>query len=127
MPDLLALPVLYSFLALMVFAIVRVTGRRNRSTFMDSNYFSVAGEKGIINWAMENENLLQKMRAWQKACMMLQLFEFIVTHIAQVRNSIMNGKTQDDTQLSTILFLLRCVGHTEYQTAEPLPNYVIAY
>jgi hypothetical protein len=59
--------------------------------------------------------------------MMLQLFEFIVTHIDQVRNSILNGNTHDENHLSTILFLLRCVGHTEYQTAEPLPNYVIAY
>ena len=64
MPDLLALPVLYTFLALMVFAIIRVTGRRNRSTFMDSNYFAVVGEKGIVNWAMNNENLFQKMLAW---------------------------------------------------------------
>jgi len=59
--------------------------------------------------------------------MMLQLFEFIITHIDQVRNSIINGDTHDEDHLSTILYLLRCVGHTEYQTAEPLPNYVIAY
>jgi hypothetical protein len=57
MPDLLALPVLYSFIALMVFSIVRVTGRRNRSTFMDSNYFSTKGEGGIVNWAMGDEKL----------------------------------------------------------------------
>lgn len=30
MPDLLGLPVLYSFLVLMIFAIVKVTTKRNR-------------------------------------------------------------------------------------------------
>lgn len=81
---------------------------------MDSNYFAVAGQKGIVNWAMEKENLFQKMATWQKSCMMLQLFEFIITHIDQVRKSIINGNTHDETHLSSILYLLRCVGHTEY-------------
>lgn len=57
MPDLLGLPVLYSFLVLMIFAIVKVTSRRNRSTFLDSNFFSADGEGGIVNWAMKNERL----------------------------------------------------------------------
>ena len=117
MPDLLALPVLYTFLALMVFQRMKVSNNKKsnqRSTFTDSNYFTVAGQKSIVNWAMEKENLFQKMLTWQKACMMLQLFEFIITHIDQVRNSIINGNTHDENHLSTILYLLRCVGHTEY-------------
>jgi hypothetical protein len=46
MPDLLALPVLYTFLALMVCSLIRISNRKKfdqRSTFMDSNYFAVAG------------------------------------------------------------------------------------
>lgn len=46
--------------------------------------------------------------------MMLQLFEFIVTHVSQVRNDILKANAHNETHLSTILFLLRCVGHTEY-------------
>jgi hypothetical protein len=67
MPDLLALPVLYSFLALMVFSLIRVSKRKKqsqRSTFMDSNYFAVTGQKGLTNWAMEKENLFRKMLTW---------------------------------------------------------------
>ena len=68
MPDLLALPVLYSFLFIMIFAINNITNRRNRMSIAgnirESGFMSFSGESGIAGWAMDRERLFGLTLFW---------------------------------------------------------------
>jgi len=71
-PDILALPILFFFLLLMIFAIVYTTIDRNRATTVlpskDSDFFKAASFSkeriGIVTWAMQNERLFTITMEW---------------------------------------------------------------
>ena len=94
MPDVLALPVLFSFLVLMICAITNMMTNRNRASFTDTKQaggaliFTLTGDEGFVGWALNKERLFSLTLTWQKTVMMIQLFEFIVTHIAGVKKTI---------------------------------------
>lgn len=75
MPDLLALPVLYSFLLLMIFEVTKITSVRNRESFAgkdrDSHFIALIGKKSIMEWAMDKERLFTLTLLWQKIVMMI--------------------------------------------------------
>ena len=71
-PDILALPILFFFLLLMIFAIVYTTIDRNRATTVlpskDSDFFKASSFNreriGIVTWAMQNERLFTITMEW---------------------------------------------------------------
>ena len=46
--------------------------------------------------------------------MMTQIFEYIVTNIASVRKDILIEEEGEKTSLSTVLEILKAMGHAEY-------------
>ena len=71
-PNLLALPILFFFLLLMIFAIVYTTIDRNRATTVlpskDSDFFKASSFNreriNLVTWAMENERLFTITMEW---------------------------------------------------------------
>lgn len=95
-PDILALPILFFFLILMIFAVIYATKDRNTSTIVlpnkDSDYMKASlfeNEKiNLVTWAMKNERLFTITMEWQKVFMMIQLFEFVLMNIFSVKQEL---------------------------------------
>jgi len=72
LPDLLALPVLFAILFLIVFAISKITNTTSLDSNSNDNFkkMAMSGE-GIIDWAMTNERLFKLTMLYQKVVMMI--------------------------------------------------------
>ena len=75
----------------MICAITNMMTKRNRASFTGTKQAGEAtltGDEGFVGWALNKERLFSLTLTWQKTVMMIQLFEFIVTHIAGVKKTI---------------------------------------
>ena len=121
-PNLLALPILFFFLLLMIFAIVYTTIDRNRATTVlpskDSDFFKASSFNreriNLVTWAMENERLFTITMEWQKVFMILQLVEFVLMNTYSVKQELIREEN-GQSSYSAFFFFLRLIGHAEYQ------------
>jgi len=122
-PNMLALPILFLFLILMIFAVMYTTKEINSTSateeqfIKDSDYTkapSFEDEKSnLVEWAMKNERLFTITMEWQKVFMMIQLFEFVLVNTYSVKQELrreLNGQSS----FSFLFFILRLIGHAEY-------------
>jgi hypothetical protein len=124
-PDILALPILFFFLLLMIFAIVYTTIDRNRATTVlpnrDSDFLKASSFNreriGIVTWAMKNEKLFTITMEWQKVFMMIQLVEFVLMNTYSVRQELQR-EMRGESSYSTFFLFLRLIGHAEYQIGD---------
>ena len=121
-PDLLALPILFLFLILMIFAVIYTTKDRNTSTIVmpskDSDFMKASSFESerinLVTWAMKDERLFTISMEWQKVFMMIQLFEFVLMNTFSVKQEL-KRELDGESQYSFFFLFLRLIGHAEFQ------------